>query len=51
MRKEARSAATHSASTAASMRRIASISGMQVSVTRFMCRRSNACSSLAESCR
>ena len=32
------SAATHSSSTAPSSRRIASISGMQVSVTRFMCR-------------
>ena len=32
-------------STAVSMRRIASSSGMQVSVTRFRCRSSSACSS------
>ena len=37
-RSPAWSAATHSSSTAFSMRRIASISGMQVSVTRFMWR-------------
>ena len=44
-RSPAWSARTHSFSTSFSMRRIASISGMQVSVTRFMWRESSAASS------
>jgi len=43
----ARSAFTHSSNTTSSIRRIASISGMQVSVTRFMWRLNNSCSSAA----
>ena len=46
-----RSAAIHSSSTARSMRRIASSSGMQVSVTRFMWRSSSAVSSAGVSSR
>ena len=44
-RSPAWSARIHSSSTAVSIRRIASISGMQVSVTRFMCRLSRPTSS------
>ncbi len=50
-RSPARSAAIHSSSTTFSMRRIASCSGMQVSVTRFMWRARRSPSSSAVSAR